>query len=427
MLGDALALGLTDDDGETLGLAEADGLTLADGLIEGDSEAEGETLALGETLGDSDTEGDTDAEGLTDADGDTDGDAEALGDTDALGETLGLAEALGDTEADGETDAEGETEGDALADGLTDADGLIDGLALADGEILALGLTDSEGLTLGLALALGLTEADGLMDGDALALGETDAEGLTLGDALALGDTEAEGLTDALGETLGDADADGETDALGICGGERSIWTLRHWDETAMVTVEFPVVPASVFSPIATPKPPPAPALVVLSPLSVKLTRFPFVQTEKVAVLLASLVVAQMATTRQLSEGVVTASTVPLPVFAPFPVPTVQAVPVVTQPETTNMRALTWLPTPSMVTLASPAPALLPKTVRVVTPVAPAPCVSSKIFVQPEGVFGVPAAVVESVDSTTIRSMSSACGAPAPVGTAAVQLVVPEP
>jgi len=80
-----------------------------------------------------------------------------------------------------------------------------------------------------------------------------------------------------------------------------------------------------------------------------------------------------------------------------------------------------------MVTLASPAPARLPNTVKVVTPLAPSPCVSSKSFDQPAGVLGVPAAVVESVDSTTIRRTSSACGAPAPVGTAAVQLVVPVP
>jgi len=62
-----------------------------------------------------------------------------------------------------------------------------------------------------------------------------------------------------------------------------------------------------------------------------------------------------------------------------------------------------------------------------VTPVAPAPCVSSKSFVQSAGVLGVPAAVVESVDSQTIKATSFSSGVPAPVGAAATALVVPEP
>jgi hypothetical protein len=56
----------------------------------------------------------------------------------------------------------------------------------------------------------------------------------------------------------------------------------------------------------------------------------------------------------------------------------------------------------------------------------PAANVCSKIFVQPPGVFGVPAVVVESVDSMTITIRSPASGAAPAVGTAATKLVVPE-
>jgi len=84
-LGDALALGDSGGDAEALGLTDADGLS--DGLA----------------LGDSDKLGDAEALGLTDADGLSDrlalGDGDKLGDADALGltEALGLSDGAAST------------------------------------------------------------------------------------------------------------------------------------------------------------------------------------------------------------------------------------------------------------------------------------------------------------------------------------------
>jgi hypothetical protein len=89
-----------------------------------------------------------------------------------------------------------------------------------------------------------------------------------------------------------------------------------------------------------------------------------------------------------------------------------------------------WFPTPSTVTPPSLAPAIFAKIVRVLVAGSvddPAANVCSKIFVQPVGVFGVPAVVVESVDSMTMSIRSPNWAAFPPVGCAAVKLVLPLP
>src|SRR3990172_2279369 len=80
-------------------------------------------------------------------------------------------------------------------------------------------------------------------------------------------------------------------------------------------------------------------------------------------------------------------------------------------------------PTPSTVTFASPAPAIFPKIVSVLTAGStddPAANVCSKSLDQPPGVFGVPAVVLESDDSMMMYMASPATGALPPVGTAAM-------
>lgn len=89
-------LGLTLGDGEILGETDDEGDSLADGLIEGDSLLDGLRLLLGLRLGLS--EGD----GLSEAEGERDGDSEADGDTEAEGETEALGDNEGETELDGE-------------------------------------------------------------------------------------------------------------------------------------------------------------------------------------------------------------------------------------------------------------------------------------------------------------------------------------
>ena len=123
-LGERLALGLIDADGDRL--TDADGLSDDDGL----SDADG--LALGDRL--------TDALTLLD------GDIDALGDGERLGDRLADADGLRDTEALGDDDG--------LIERLTDADGLNDNEAPGDGD--------------GLALDEGLGEALGEADSDAI-------------------------------------------------------------------------------------------------------------------------------------------------------------------------------------------------------------------------------------------------------------------
>ena len=103
------------------------GDSLADGLVD----ADGDVLAEGETLALVLTDGDTLLDGLTEAEALTDGLTLAEGETDVLGETEALALTLGLTEAEG----------------LVEADGLTLALALPDGETLALGERDAEGET----------------------------------------------------------------------------------------------------------------------------------------------------------------------------------------------------------------------------------------------------------------------------------------
>lgn len=127
--------GEMDADGETLRLALLLGDWLALGLTEADSLDEGEIEALGLRLR------------LTDELGDSDGDGETLGDSLALGEREADGLTEGEAELDGDTEALGESDGDSLDEGDAEAEGerlgltLALGLMLADGDKLALGLS----------------------------------------------------------------------------------------------------------------------------------------------------------------------------------------------------------------------------------------------------------------------------------------------
>jgi hypothetical protein len=262
-------------------------------------------------------------------------------------------------------------------------------LALAE----ALGDTLAEALAEALADGLSEAEAEALADGESEA--DEEADGLTLAETLALGEI------DALGEIESDTLADGTED------GGIPRWSDSDCAAVSCAHVVAPVVvPAHV--PVVIPTPPPDPLVTVLSRCSVIEARFAFVTPETLVVSLASSENPMQWTIREAAVTVIPGvERLDVPVPWSAAVPTTMSVVTFATPwsATTSIAPRQWFPTPSTVTAPSEAPAILAKIVRVLhagSTELPAANVCSKILSQPPGMFGVPAVVVESVDSKTM-------------------------
>jgi len=251
-------------------------------------------------------------------------------------------------------------------------------------------------------LALGLAEAVALGDALGLALAEGDREALTL----ALSETLAEGETDADTDALGETLADGTPEGL-IPRCTDSDCAAVSWDHDDVPVV----VPAHV--PVMIAVPPPAPAVTDWSLRSVIDARFAFVT---VPTFVESAASSEKPTHRTIRESAVTVidgvrtAVVVIPWSAA--VPTTMFVVTFTTPWSamTSIAPEQWSPTP--LTVTSPAEfevAILAKIVSVLHAGSvddPAANVCSKILANAPlaslGSDGVPAVVVESVDSMTM-------------------------